>query len=509
MATLNPLGKVAGQFFLDNSEIAVIMGPVGSGKTTAFLQRLVRHAYEQRPYEGIRRSRFAIARNTGPQLRDTTIASWLKLFPENIYGKFTNTTKTHHWRFKIPGDKYIIDAEFRFRALDDAADVSNLLSAEYTGFGFNEVKELDSTILSHASTRAGRYPGGDQGGCTWRGWIGDTNPWAATSDLHDWFVADPRPGYTFLKQPGGMEKDAENLENLEQTPETLLLPWNDERRREQGRTYYIKALRDFSKTDGDMYVHCKYGVSREGKPVYVSYDDNAHCKSFEMMQDRPHLKSVPVVPILIGYDNTGRHPAAVIAQKTSEGQWRVSHEFCAEGMGMKAHAKELKRFLAQEIPNYWIQKITCDPAGRAKGADDLDMRMVISNEFPGVPVLNARTNDITTRIEAVDGTLRRMVNGEPALLIHPRCKILRAACIHKYHYRRMKLAGIDRYAEEPEKITPYADVADALQYLLLGGGEGRLHSGSPQDQQPPPFPTDGRVLKAVVRKGYNPLGAKD
>ena len=33
MATLNPLGKVAGQFFLDNSEIAVIMGPVGSGKT--------------------------------------------------------------------------------------------------------------------------------------------------------------------------------------------------------------------------------------------------------------------------------------------------------------------------------------------------------------------------------------------------------------------------------------------------------------------------------------------
>ena len=109
----------------------------------------------------------------------------------------------------------------------------------------------------------------------------------------------------------------------------------------------------------------------------------------------------------------------------------------------------------------------------------------------------------------MDGTLRRIVNGEPALIIHPRCKILRAACIHKYHYRRMKLAGVDRYAEEPEKITPYADVADALQYLLLGGGEGRLHSGSPQDQQPPAFPTDGRVLKAVVRKGYNPLGAKD
>ena len=29
------------------------------------------------------------------------------------------------------------------------------------------------------------------------------------------------------------------------------------------------------------------------------------------------------VPIVIGYDNTGRNPAALIAQKTLDGQWRV------------------------------------------------------------------------------------------------------------------------------------------------------------------------------------------
>lgn len=78
--------------------------------------------------------------------------------------------------------------------------------------------------------------------------------------------------------------------------------------------------------------------------------------------------------------------------------------------------------------------------------------MIVAIEFPSAMVLNARTNDIPTRIEAVDGTLRRLVNGEPALIIHPRCKIARAAFIHKYHYRRMKLAGVDRYAEEPEKL---------------------------------------------------------
>ncbi len=315
------------------------------------------------------------------------------------------------------------------------------------------------------------------GGCTWRGWFGDTNPWAATSDLHEWFVSDPRKGYAFFKQPGGMDPGAENLGNLEQTQETLLLPYDAPARVEQGRTYYINALRDYNVNDANMYVHSKYGASRDGKPVYVSYDDNAHCKAFEMLSDGK------TVPILIGYDNTGRNPAAAIAQKTAAGQWRIAYELCAEGMGMKQHAKALKAYLAEHIPTYRIEKITCDPAGAAKGADDLDMRMIICAEFPGVLVLNARTNDPATRIEAVDGTFRRMINGEPAMLIHPRCKTLRSACIVKYHYRKMKLAGEDRYSETPEKITPYADIADAVQYLCLGGGEGRINSDDPSGAQ--------------------------
>jgi hypothetical protein len=471
---LNPLGPVAGAYCLDNSEIAAIIGPVGSAKTTASMMRLARHAYEQRPYNGVAHTRFAIVRNTGPQLVDTTMKSWFKLFPtDNKFRKYTSTTRTQTWKFRPEGYDHIINAEFIFRALDDEDDVANLLSLEVTGFYFNEAREINSTIFAHAGRRAGRFPGADMGGCTWRGWIGDSNPWAATADLHDWFVSNKRKGYAYFKQPGGMDPDAENLENLEQTQETLKLAYNDPVRREQGRTYYINALRDYNKNDADMYVHSKYGASRDGKPVYVSYDDNTHCQEFELMT------ADKVVPILIGYDNTGRNPAAAIAQRTMAGQWRVSHELCAEGMGMKQHAKALRAYLAEQIPNYRIERITCDPAGAAKGADDLDMRMVISMEFPGVPVLNARTNDPATRIEAVDGTFRRMINGEPAMIIHPRCKTLRAACIQKYHYRKMKLAGEERYSETPEKITPYADIADAVQYLCLGGGEGRINSDDP------------------------------
>lgn len=449
------LAPVASAFYADNSFAACIMGPIGSGKTTAAALRLRRHALEQTPGpDGVRRSRWVIVRRTGPQLQQTTMKTWFSLFPQTLKGahQWVSTRQTQIWRYTPQGDKHPLEAEFLFRALDDDKDIANLLSLEVTGFWFNELAQIDSNVVAHAATRAGRYPSAAMGGSKWHGWIADTNPWASTSDYHQMFVVDRRPSYAFFKQPGGLDKDAENLENLP-----------------GGQEYYLRALQGYKPYDAEMYVHCKYGVSRDGKPVYESYNDNVNCVPFELTKDKSGA-----VPVRIGYDNTGRNPAALVAQRTSDGQWRVRHEFCGQGIGLKAHVKAFRAFLAEKIPTAHIEQITCDPAGRAKGADDLDMRMVIQREFPGVAVINARTNEIATRIEAVEGPLRRNVNGRPALILHPDCKILRDACISKYRYRKIKLAGDDRYTDEPEKITPFADAADALQYLMLGGGEGRV-----------------------------------
>lgn len=439
-----------------------------SGKSTASCLRLMQTAIEQTPGPyGIARSRFVIVRNTNRMLQDTTIRTWLDVFPEKVWGAFEKTKMMHRIRASINGKA--IEAEFHFRPLENQDDIRNLLSAEYTGAWLNEFREIDPEIVPHLSARCGRFPNAESGGCKWSGIIADTNPWPSTSQYHDWFVVNPREGYRFFHQPGGMDADAENLHNLAQTPQTKDLAWNDPVRIEQGRTYYKKLLRDYSPEEADMYVHAKYGASRAGKPVFVSYADNTHCKPFELDKN---------APLLIGYDNTGRNPAAVVSQKTNVGQWRIRWEFIGEGVGVKAHATALKSFLEEQMPGFVVEKITCDPAGRAKGADDLDMPTVIRNVFKGVLVVNARTNDPATRIEAVDGTFRRMINGEPAVLIHPDCKVLRAACIHEYHYRKMKVSGKERYAEEPEKNHPYADVADALEYLMLGGGEGRASAGT-------------------------------
>jgi hypothetical protein len=154
----------------------------------------------------------------------------------------------------------------------------------------------------------------------------------------------------------------------------------------------------------------------------------------------------------------------------------VLREFPGEDVGVKAHAEALKRYIAAEFPGMRIQRITCDPAGKAKDAHAQDNIRIIRDVFR-TTVLPARTNDPSTRIEAVDGCFRRLINGGPAILIHPDCKQLRMACISEYKYRKLKLPG-DQYADEPMKLHPWSDLADSLQYLLLGGGEGRATMGN-------------------------------
>lgn len=445
-----PLPPVAGAYYLDQSRVACIVGPVGSGKSTASCLRLQRHAYAQRPGpDGVARTRWAIVRNTKPQLKDTTIKTWLQIFPEAEYGDFLRGDNLSHvWSFRPRGYDYPIHAEFLFRALDDEADVANLLSLEVTGFYFNELREIAEPIIVHAGRRAGRFPPTSDGGCTWAGWIGDTNPWDTEHFLHDRLVDQPREGWALFRQPSGMSPQAENRENL---------PAN----------YYEDALKDYSPEDARVYVHAEWGRTRSGKPIYADYSDIVHCQPFEMD---------PRVPIDIGLD-FGRTPAATIGQEFPGGRVQIAHELVSFDMGLVRFAEELARFLASDLKAYSVRSVTGDPSGEAKDAHDETAFQILA--AAGIKAQPARTNEPSVRIEAVNKAFRTMAGGQPALVIHPRCKVLRRACIDGYQFRRLKVVG-DRYADAPDK-NQWSHVAEALQYHLLGVGHGAaLVKGKPR-----------------------------
>ena len=104
-----------------NAKMRVLMGPVGSGKSVTCSFEVIRRASMQAPnQQHVRRSRWAVVRETVRQLQDTTIKTFLDWFPPGQCGEYMRTTKTYF--FKV-GD---VEAEIMFRALDDADDVANL-----------------------------------------------------------------------------------------------------------------------------------------------------------------------------------------------------------------------------------------------------------------------------------------------------------------------------------------------------------------------------------------------
>lgn len=225
--------------FLDSDAfVRVVMGPVGSGKSSACVLEILRRAMEQAPGpDGLRRTRFVVVRNTYPELRDTTRKTFEHWVPPDL-GTWNAQEFSFHMRFKD------VDCEVLFRALDRGADVKKLLSLELTGCYFNELREIAKDIFDGMQGRVGRYPSAAQGGATWFGVWADTNPWHKGHWGSELFASPPE-GFELYRQPGGLSPDAENVSHLP-------------------AGYYERLCRGKSKEWVDVYVHAKEAFSDVG-----------------------------------------------------------------------------------------------------------------------------------------------------------------------------------------------------------------------------------------------------
>lgn len=70
------------RFHADDSFVRGIMGPIGSGKSVACVIEIISRALRQAPnQDGVRRTRWAVIRNTYPELTSTTIKTWMDWLP--------------------------------------------------------------------------------------------------------------------------------------------------------------------------------------------------------------------------------------------------------------------------------------------------------------------------------------------------------------------------------------------------------------------------------------------
>jgi hypothetical protein len=475
-----------GKFLGSDDPNRLIVGPVGSGKSSGCCVEIVRRAIETPPGEdGIRRSRWVVVRNTYRELEDTTIKTFQEWVPEGKWGEWRQSDKIFDLRFETDGSAKV-EAEVMFRALDRPDHVKKLLSLELTGCYFNEWKEIPRAIFQVMKTRVGRYPRREDVPRFWSGIFGDTNPPDTDHYLYTIFEEDRPPGHVVFKQPGGRTKEAENVENLArcwapEVPEGL----RGEERREfirkarEEQTRKIKegehenpcvcyytvlchgAKPDFIKVMADG----EYGFVQQGKPIYPEFQDSIH------VPNTPIPLLANCVKLLIGNDY-GLTPAAVwVQQDPSDGQYQVIREFVSEHLGAVNFGKEQARICKTEYKTVKEFEGWGDPSGMASSPiDEQDTPISIVNA-QGVPVTAAHTNDPVLRREAVAGLLTRLTMlGRPALVISPSCKTLRKGMAGGYCFRRLQVAGDDRYEEKPLK-NGYSHVCEALQYAMVGAGE--------------------------------------
>lgn len=449
------------QRFLECSDfVKGIIGPVGSGKSSGCVMEgyLVTEAMPA-CLDGVRRSRGVIIRNTYGELKDTTVKTFLAWFPEAEGPAYSCHLNRQDMSAVVRiGD---VEMEVLVRALDRPDHVKKLLSMELTWAYINEAREVPKAVFDAVQSRLGRFPRrqdvttkqNPSGGFRSALWF-DSNP----CDTDHWMYRlfeEEKPElkiqledgttrtvrYSLFKQPSGLAKNAENLTHLP-------------------AGYYQQQMVGKDEDWINVNVRGQYGFVKEGKPVFPEYRDDAHCAPVTPM---PHL------PIEIGMD-FGLTPAAVLGQRPpGVGQLQIFDELVSSDMGAVSFAKELKRLILEKYPGREVHGWG-DPAGEGRSQVDERTPFEVVQEA-GLPIDPAPTNDVRRRLEAVKGLLmRRTFTGAEAIIIDPRCKVLRKAMGGGYCRARVKVAGEERFKDEPIK-NEFSHVADALEYLCVGGGD--------------------------------------
>jgi hypothetical protein len=420
------------KFHESAAQIRCIVGPVGSGKTSAATWELC-YYLPQFLFEeyAMRDTRWVVVRNTYQELRDTTMRTIFDWFPWGRHRKQENI-----YLLKYPEG---FTVEILFRSCDNPDDVKKFKSLEITGYWIDESIEVADEIKRMLKNRIGRYPQK----CPVRFGIETTNPpdvehstytdfdWSATG--HPGPVSEnkkPLPNHAGFWQPPG-----ENNANL--------------------RPGYYDDLRNDYRDNKDWietYIEGRPGVIVQGKLVYNNFRKDHHVAAKPLVWAGGTLYR--------GWDHSGNTPACVVVQVPAAGRVHVMREFHTDKLGIEDFAQMVQTSCNLLFPNAQYQDWG-DPAGNnqfSKKGGGFTSNTQLVREATGIRIRPSDQNWVA-RKESVEKQLGRI----DGLLINPSCVRLINGFIGGYHYREIGVTG--QYGDKPEK-NKYSHVHDALQYVM-------------------------------------------
>lgn len=449
--TFTPPGPVAAAFLADRSFVSAIMGPMGSAKTSTTIMKFVNMAFEQppSPLDGIRYTKVGVVRETTTNLKRTTVKSitnWFKGKGKLHGGGSSLEPLSFKVGFALP-DGTKASLTFEFIGLDGNNIEDMAKGWEITHYWLNEGDLLAPDIKNYLDGRIGRYPGKLDGGCPFYCGIIDFNAPDTENYLYDLFEVARPGGHTLFRQPGGRSAQAENIHNL---------PAGYYDRMAQGKeSWWVRRN-----------IDAVYGFSRDGDPVYESYNDDVHCGS-------KLIEPVPGLPIKM-YADAALHPAMVWVQTMPDGQRRILEEVYVKGGAVQLAAKARKKMADKRYQGFRFIGGYVDPSAGKRNENDSDgdswidtlnaaLNLTGSDMFRPAP-----TNDPAKRQDAVKHHLNSMVGaGVPMLLVSARAVEARKGFNSTYRFKKRSNGDSE---EKPEKKHPVSDIHDSIQYACLDDG---------------------------------------
>jgi hypothetical protein len=451
----------------------ILQGPVGVGKTTIFLIKLLQFAeVKMGAVNGIRRCHVLVFRRSEPEMQAFFQALY-SVFPgAEIKGRLPwfvsirrqNDDKTiSNITMDIDicsDDKMSIDA----RAAGRAANVIFV----------NEIQLYSSPyIIQKFYERAGRAGSAADGNLGNKLVFADLNPPAESHWLYDWYLNPPgneiieglksdfRVEYiTYPPALNLIENDQGDIVGFEKNEEAESMY----AKRPDGYRYWLGIAQMNIKNRPFIYQNIlgKFGYSVDGRPVYDGYwKPKAMVTSKPMIIDQDRL-------VYIGVDPSGFNPAALVGQRTNDGVLLIIHEFPVPAPNNTIFSE---MFEAEILP--WIKEYVSNPSkvlflidpsnAREQSAAKLTTTaLILKAGFRAMPCRVGRL--LVPRIEAVKWHMYNEL-----LLVSKNCTQTINALTSDYYFKPGKKAP-----EQNHHQNSAPDLCASLEYLAA---YMRLQSG--------------------------------
>jgi hypothetical protein len=222
---------------------------------------------------------------------------------------------------------------------------------------------------------------------------------------------------------------------------------------------YYENIEDAYRDRPEMkkrYVDGEWGSVFDGKPVFGNEF------AWDLHVAKEHLVPAPSVPIHRGWD-FGLTPACIIGQVHPSGKVLLLRELWSDDMGIDEFADTVNDFCRREYGPETTYEDVGDPAGHARSmTDERSCYDILSSK--GIYAVEAETNALLPRLEAVKRQLAKNPKGKAKVQIDPRCLRLIDGFSGGYKYKERGNAGT--HADQPDK-NKYSHIMDATEYLFL------------------------------------------